>query len=116
MKAIGGKIKDWQLHPVVISDEKAQRIFRELGVKYWPPSILSGYITNDYTGRYFDNEFMYTSYVIQIDLETGVAETAKTFYELVGLQGEGKALLPTMNSADVHEYYDNKGISGRLDD
>lgn len=112
MKAIGGRIKDWQLHPTANGDEKAQRIFRELGVKYWPASILSGYITNDNTGRYFDNEFMYTSYVIQIDLEANVAETANTFYELVGIQGEGKALPPTMNSADVHEYYDNKGISG----
>jgi len=108
MKPHGGKIKDWQLHPVDNRTEKTQEIFRMLGVKYWPPSILSGYILEDRSGRYDDNEFMYTSYVIHIDFEAGIAETANTLYTLVGKKGAGKALPSTMSSADVQAHYDNK--------
>jgi hypothetical protein len=106
-KKDGGKIENWQLHHIEVPEEHMDLFwehFPELKDNKIYPVMFTGTVVDDPTGRWVPGYHMRSTYIINLDRETGIVETLNTIYKL-DMKTEGMDRIPDLGNAVLKIFY-----------
>lgn len=103
-KKDGGKIKNWQLHHIVIPEGHEKEFKEAFPEVMYPPIMFTGTLVDDPTGRWQPGYHMRSTYFVSFDRKTGVVETLNTIYKL-DMKTENMDRLPDLGNAVLGIFY-----------
>ncbi len=106
-KKNGGKIKNWQLHHLTLSEgqeESFNKMYPELKDAGLKPMMFTGTVVEDPLKRWKVGWHMRSSLIIKIDRKEGIIETLNTIYE-VDMKTENQDSLPDLGNNALDIFY-----------
>ena len=104
MKKDGGKIKNWQLHHILLTEDEAKLFLKYFPDVIMPPMLFTGTVVDDPVGRWLPGFHMKSTYIVSFDRKTGVVETCNTMYKL-DMKTEGMDIIPDLGRDVLKIFY-----------
>lgn len=98
-KLYRGTIQNYQIHILTLPEKQLVDMFPEAQI---PPTVFTGTVVNDPSGRYQPGDHMRSSLVVALDKSTGMCETTSSKYNLLE---EGNDIVPEMGNAVLDLFY-----------
>jgi hypothetical protein len=98
-KKYGGRIKNWQVHQLTISQEAIDKLYPNQGAK---PLVFTGTVVEDPTGRWQPGDHMRSSLIVKINKGRTKIETLNTKYNVTD---EDNNILPELGNGALKIFY-----------
>lgn len=104
MKKDGGIIEKWQLHHLSVPEGYEGDFKERFPDVIFPPIMFTGTVKEDPTGRWESGFHMRSTYIVNLDRETGICETQNTIYKL-DMKTEGQDTLKDLGNDVLKIFY-----------